>query len=688
MIELIKKQRIKTPKLCEIMRFLIVGGTATIIDMVVMGALIYILNKNAYSNNFLNVFTSNIHVNDFHIILATSIGFVVGLIFNYIFSIIYVYDYESQQAKTKKGFLLFGILSVIGLIIQTAGMFVLYSLLGINEWISKILLVLVVLSFNYFTRKIFVFKNDPKVALPVQQNECITKKELISNILFIISSMSLCLFLYNPNTFGIDFNGLKYLKYIYAILSGLVVAFYLFFINKKALNSIECKNNSTSIISIIYTITIFSTYLYYGVKTRLYIPISLISVYSIYCYSYLIVKFTIQFIKNFIDEMNDFQKKIFKYIAISLCSYCTITFFITKIFTFPGNMYDALLSFDTGNLVYNNYQINQLYLENDFRHFLMSLFIMPFTILPTMVQNYAVKSFLISIIEILIVSYSAIKLIQFLKIENKQSAIIFSIFYLTTATILINALTVEKFIFALFYIIATVDYSLKKSPLKWLFYIGSIGILTTNIFLLPIVIFTEKKKFSDWISELIVAAMLFCVILLLSGQFNLLLFFKESWESLKRFSSLNGDTTIYQNFIQYLSFNSSMIIMPQLTYTNTISQALPSIGSCIFGAVILIISTISFILNYRDKLAQIAFYWQLFMILLLVLLGWGSALNEMFIYSSLFLWSTIILIIKFIEYFFKTTKSKNIVLIASCLLFITTNLPILIKILIFGFVNY
>ena len=39
------------------------------------------------------------------------------------------------------------------------GMFLGFNLLKINEWIVKIVMTLIVLIYNYITRKIFVFKD-------------------------------------------------------------------------------------------------------------------------------------------------------------------------------------------------------------------------------------------------------------------------------------------------------------------------------------------------------------------------------------------------------------------------------------------------------------------------------------------------------------------------------------------------
>ena len=90
-------------------------------------------------------------------IIGTGVGFILGLVFNYIFSIIFVFD-EKGKSKSVGGFFLFAILSLIGLGIHLIGMYLGYDLMHMNEWIVKIVLTLVVLVYNYLTRKLLLFK--------------------------------------------------------------------------------------------------------------------------------------------------------------------------------------------------------------------------------------------------------------------------------------------------------------------------------------------------------------------------------------------------------------------------------------------------------------------------------------------------------------------------------------------------
>lgn len=143
----------------EIIRFVFVGGIATIIDFVVMSLFIYIVNSGSF-DNFLQVFISGKQLSPtWVVVIGTGLGFVVSLLFNYLLSCIFVFK-DGKQSNTGKNFGLFVILSLVGLGIHLLGMYIGYDLLGINEWIIKIILTMVVMIFNYITRKKFIFKGE------------------------------------------------------------------------------------------------------------------------------------------------------------------------------------------------------------------------------------------------------------------------------------------------------------------------------------------------------------------------------------------------------------------------------------------------------------------------------------------------------------------------------------------------
>lgn len=147
----------KHARLCEIMRFLIVGGIATIIDWLVMGIVLYIFNPSLYPK-FYNVWIGKVgDPSTIATIVGTGMGFSVSLIFNYLLSVLFVYE-EKGSSKSVKGAVLFALMSAGGLLLNVVGMWFGFDICGIDEWIVKILMTLIVMSYNYLTRKLIIFR--------------------------------------------------------------------------------------------------------------------------------------------------------------------------------------------------------------------------------------------------------------------------------------------------------------------------------------------------------------------------------------------------------------------------------------------------------------------------------------------------------------------------------------------------
>ena len=150
----------------EIFRFLLVGGTATIVDYFVFwlfdGVLFPLVSVAAWWTTV-------------SLILSTALGFCVGLVVNWLLSISFVFRQvkNKEEATSNKAFMIFTIIGVIGLLITEIGILVLvailpeFSLFGSTallgtswaKWLAKVIMTCIVLVWNYVGRKLFVFKS-------------------------------------------------------------------------------------------------------------------------------------------------------------------------------------------------------------------------------------------------------------------------------------------------------------------------------------------------------------------------------------------------------------------------------------------------------------------------------------------------------------------------------------------------
>ena len=146
----------------EIVRFLLSGGVATLVDYFTFWLFDAV------------VFPVVLPLPTLALVLATAIGFSVGLVVNWVCSVRFVFKQvqDKEKARSKKSFALFALIGVIGLALTEIGVVAFVAVLPEiaifgkttlfgtlwEKWIAKGVTTCLVLSFNYLARKIFIFK--------------------------------------------------------------------------------------------------------------------------------------------------------------------------------------------------------------------------------------------------------------------------------------------------------------------------------------------------------------------------------------------------------------------------------------------------------------------------------------------------------------------------------------------------
>ncbi len=130
------KVKPKTEKLfVQIFKFGIVGVIATIIDW----AVFYL------ANDILHI----------HYAISAILSFTISVIYNYIASVRWVFDVNKKK-DPKRNFILFIVFSIIGLILTLIIMSIGVDIFHINAMLMKIIATVIVMVFNFITRKIFL----------------------------------------------------------------------------------------------------------------------------------------------------------------------------------------------------------------------------------------------------------------------------------------------------------------------------------------------------------------------------------------------------------------------------------------------------------------------------------------------------------------------------------------------------
>ena len=136
----------------QIMKFAVVGGISFVVDF-----LVYAISVNV------------LHI---HYIIAGVLGFVISVIVNYILSMKFVFVSKDDMSKQSE-FVIFVILSLIGMVLNSVILFVCIDLIYMNwMWLqgvvsieimnlaAKIVATAIVMVYNFVTRKIFLEKKE------------------------------------------------------------------------------------------------------------------------------------------------------------------------------------------------------------------------------------------------------------------------------------------------------------------------------------------------------------------------------------------------------------------------------------------------------------------------------------------------------------------------------------------------
>lgn len=125
--------------IAQIMKFGIVGVLATLIDYIVL----WILTEYA----------------GLYYLASAAISFSVSVIFNYICSMRYVFV-RKENADRRKEFVIFLVLSIIGLGMNQLLMWIGTDVLGIYYLIAKLFATALVMVYNFITRKLLLEQRD------------------------------------------------------------------------------------------------------------------------------------------------------------------------------------------------------------------------------------------------------------------------------------------------------------------------------------------------------------------------------------------------------------------------------------------------------------------------------------------------------------------------------------------------
>ena len=147
----------------ELLRYCVAGGSAFVCDLATKT-----LFHSLILPDDMGTFSVLGFENELRVTLATTAGFIVGLIVNYLVSIFFVFTNESQKEKGKglKAFLIYLAVSIVGLLVNIGVTQLGCNILAVSKDDTVMFMLVscaaaaVALVWNYIGRKIFVYKGE------------------------------------------------------------------------------------------------------------------------------------------------------------------------------------------------------------------------------------------------------------------------------------------------------------------------------------------------------------------------------------------------------------------------------------------------------------------------------------------------------------------------------------------------
>ena len=122
-------------------RYAFVGGIAFVVDYLFFALFSIIMGDGSVS-----------------IAVSTTAGFIAGLVTNFALSKKFVFTENSRVGSSVFEFISYGVIGVVGCIINILLMLLFVNVFFILKYIAKVLVALIVLVYNYLARKILLYR--------------------------------------------------------------------------------------------------------------------------------------------------------------------------------------------------------------------------------------------------------------------------------------------------------------------------------------------------------------------------------------------------------------------------------------------------------------------------------------------------------------------------------------------------
>lgn len=389
---------------------------------------------------------------------------------------------------------------------------------------------------------------------------------------------------------------------------------------------------------------------------------------------------------------------VYSMIFVSLIFLTVHAFTSSQAFWGYGNFCDIIYTGDSPYLARKMAYLNVFHPENDFRQPLFALFSAPFMGMPYLVSrlfgaSFCTEGIIMNVFQNILLLFSFFVLTKTMDLSPMKRVCFILVVYSSYMALLFS-LMMEQYIVAFFWLIWTIYVYCVDGKTCRLAVYGATGTLTTSaaLFLLRI-INVRFSNFKKWIIIFILEVVGFLLFLIAFCRLDILITLARV-KQLMRYAGVNHP--LGYKILQYITNASNCFMAPNTRIDYSIPghnswQLAEPVQFSVVGIAVIAVAVVGYIVNHRKRICNIAWYWLLFSVLILVIIGWGTMENSLILYSLYFGWPFFVLVFCLFEKFEEKLKTSFLIPVISVLAVIfllSVNIPAIFEMIQFAVKYY
>jgi len=386
-------------------------------------------------------------------------------------------------------------------------------------------------------------------------------------------------------------------------------------------------------------------------------------------------------------------------LAVGALSFMVYAFSQSQAFYRTDYLSDVIYTSDSPMLVTTNAYMTLTHVENDLRQPLFAVFAAPFIGIPYLIGQLtgapaSIRAMLENGVQVFLLLITNLMLAKMLQLDPMKRICFMLLSFCLYSQILFT-LMMEQYIIAYFWLILCAYCIFEGTQASRMALWGAGGSLLTSMAILPFMSnHSPIKNTKAWLTEMIQYGLEFLVFLCLLGRFDVLF---NLFPQISRLSRFGGQAvTFMDKLYQYTAFIGDCLVAPS-TMVAPSANAPISWQLCmpedidLLGVAVLVLAAVSAIWNRDKKTSLFAAGWMGLSVVMLIILGWGTAENGLILYALYFSWALLVLLFQLVEKIETLLKVRFLVPLISvgagaALLWL--NIPAVIDLLHFAITHY